>query len=242
VSVRKLEGMKGASPYLFKQDRFSSHAQIANQLRPLAPIASANPTIVLDVGCAAGFLRAFLPESDFYIVGVERDSKLAAQARQQYNEVHQADLTQDLNLPLLTPHAVVLADILEHLPDPETVLTNLLQQYVKPGTPVIISLPNVAHLYVRLSLLLGRFEYSDRGILDRTHLRFFTLKTAQRLCTNCGVQIKSINVTPLPLPLVHSLFGEGQPLFPLHSLSAFLASAFKGLLAYQFILRGVYEP
>jgi 2-polyprenyl-3-methyl-5-hydroxy-6-metoxy-1,4-benzoquinol methylase len=234
--------MKGASPYLFKQDRFSSHALIASQLKRLAATLHVSPTIVLDIGCASGFLRAFLPDSNFYIIGVERDPELVTQARQQYDEVYEADLTHDLTLPLSTPHAVVLADILEHLPDPEAVLTNLLKQYVKPGTPVIISLPNIAHLYVRLSLLLGRFNYSDRGILDRTHLRFFTLQTAQHLCTNCGVQIKSINVTPVPLPLVHPLFGEGRILFPVHTFSAFLASVFKGLLAYQFVIRGVYEP
>ncbi len=233
--------MEGDSPYLLKQDRFSSHAQIAMQLRRLAA-TSLNPFRILDIGCASGFLREFLPSSDFYLIGVERDPDLAEKARQQYDEVYPADLTQAFILPIQPPNAIVLADVLEHLPDPETVLIGLLQRYTKPGTPVIISLPNVAHLYVRLNLLLGRFEYSDRGILDRTHLRFFTLRTAQQLCANCGVRIQSVGVTPVPLPLVHPIFGEKQPLFPIHQFNAFLASTFKGLLAFQFILRGVYEP
>lgn len=233
--------MKGESPYLFKQDRFSSHAQIAVQLQRLAATTVSYPYLVWDVGCASGFLHNFLPSANFRLIGIERDPDLVAQARQQYHEVYQADLTQDLALPLQPPHAIVLADILEHLPDPEAVLTNLLQHHAKPGTPVIISLPNVAHLYVRLSLLLGRFDYADRGILDRTHLRFFTLKTAQQLCVNCGIRLESTRVTPVPLPLVHPLFGEGRFLFPLHAFSAFLSATCKGLLAYQFILRGVYE-
>lgn len=241
MSEQMQSTMQGDSPYLLKKDRFSSHAQITSQLRQLAR-SQADPFTVLDVGCAAGFLNEFLPTPDFRFIGVERDPDLIAIARQRYDEVYQADLSQPLDLPLPTPQAVVLADILEHLPDPETVLLDLLQHYVKPGTPVIISLPNVAHLYVRLSLLLGKFDYSDRGILDRTHLRFFTQKTARQLCLNCGIRLQSVKATPVPLPLVHPMFGEGQLLFPVHQLSAALASTFKGLLAFQFIFRGVYEP
>lgn len=234
--------MKGATNYVFKQDRFSSHAQIAAQLRELAQCSSDYPFVVLDVGCASGFLRAFLPESNFHIIGIERDPDLLAQARNNYNEVYAADLNAPLDLEIPTPNAIVLADVLEHLPDPEIVLTNLLRRYAKPGTPILISLPNVAHLYVRLSLLLGQFNYSDRGILDRTHLRFFTLRTAQQLMENCDLRLQSTQVTPVPLPLVHPLFGEKRLLFPIHALSAWFASVFKGLLGFQFILRGVYEP
>ncbi|SRR5579883_263469 len=234
--------MQGASPYQFKGDRFSSHAQIAAKLCELAAIVPVRPFIVLDVGCASGFLRQFLPSPDFYLIGIERDPVLVAQARQTYDEVHQADVSPDLTLSFKPPHAVVLADILEHLPYPEPALTGLLKRHIIPGTPTIISLPNIAHLYIRLGLLLGQFNYSDRGILDRTHLRFYTLRTAQQLCIDCQIQLQSIAVTPVPLPMVHPLFGEGQMLFPVHALSAFLASLFKGLLAYQFILSGVYEP
>jgi 2-polyprenyl-3-methyl-5-hydroxy-6-metoxy-1,4-benzoquinol methylase len=235
--------MKGASPYRFKQDRFSSHAQIAARLRHLAAASSIYPYTVLDVGCASGFLRSFLPAPDFQLIGVERDLNLVAEAQCKYDRVYQADLNAELDLPLQSaPDAIVLADVLEHLPYPEEVLANLLRRYTKPGTPVIISLPNVAHLYVRLNLLLGRFEYADRGILDRTHLRFYTLRTAQRLCADCGIRLNSLSVTPVPLPLVHPWFNEGQLLFPVHAFSAFLSSMLKGLLAFQFILSGVYEP
>ncbi len=234
--------MQDVSPYQFKGDRFSSHTQIAAKLWSLAAISSVRPFIVLDVGCASGFLRRFLPSPDFYLIGIERDPALADQARQTYDEVYQADFSPDLALPFKSPHAVVLADILEHLPYPESALTNLLERHIIPGTPTIISLPNVAHLSVRLGLLLGQFNYSDRGILDRTHLRFYTLQTSQQLFADCHLYLQSLAVTPVPLPLVHSLFKEGQILFPVHAFSAFLASLFKGLLAYQFILSGVYEP
>lgn len=231
-----------ASPYRFKADRYSSHAQIALQIQRLAAKSAAHPYVVLDVGCAAGFLRAFLPQSDFYIIGLERDPILAEQARTQYDEVYTVDLNHALDVPIRQAHVVVFADILEHLPEPNQTLTSLLQRYIYPKTPIIISLPNVAHLYVRLGLLLGQFNYADRGILDRTHLRFFTLRTAKALCTESHIRLKSVAVTPVPLPLVHPLFAEGQPLFFIHRLSAFLASVFKGLLAFQCILSGVYEP
>jgi methionine biosynthesis protein MetW len=234
--------MQAASPYQFKHDRFSSHAQIAAQLKQVLKMIDRS-CVVLDVGCASGFLRNFLSQPKFYLIGIEREPELVAAARQQYDEVHQADLTADLDLSLQQPpDAVVLADVLEHLPYPESVLIQLLQEQIQPGTPVIISLPNVAHLVVRLSLLLGRFDYADRGILDRTHLRFYTLKTAKQLCRNCGIRLTAIRATPVPLPLVHPLFGEKQLLFPIHRLNALLASTFKGLLAYQVILCGVYEP
>lgn len=234
--------MKAMSLYQFKGDRFSSHTQIAAKLRALAAIAPVRPFVVLDVGCASGFLRQFLPSPDFYLIGIERDPALVAQARQTYDEVHQADVSSDLMISFAPPHVVVLADILEHLPYPEPALTSLLKHHIIPGTPTIISLPNIAHLSVRLGLLFGQFNYGDRGILDRTHLRFYTLRTAQQLCANCDLQLQSLAVTPVPLPMVHTLFNEGQLLFPVHALSAFLASLFKGLLAYQFILSGVYEP
>ncbi len=234
--------MQDVSLYQFKGDRFSSHTKIAAKLWELASISPGRPFVVLDVGCASGFLRQFLPSPDFYLIGIERDPSLVAQARQTYDEVHQADVSPDLMLSFTPPHVVVLADILEHLPYPEPALTSLLKHHIIPGTPTIISLPNIAHLYVRLGLLLGQFNYSDRGILDRTHLRFFTLRTAQQLCVNCNIQLRSLAVTPVPLPMVHPLFKDGQLLSPVHTLSAFLASLFKSLLAYQFILSGAYEP
>jgi len=234
--------MRGESIYRLKQDKFSSHSQIAAHIRNLPLEVASQSFVILDVGCAAGFLRAFLPAPQYRLVGIEGSPELAERAAQVYDTVHVADLNQPLVLPLEAPQAVVLGDILEHLPDPETVLTQLLQQFTKPGTPVIISLPNVAHLYVRLSLLLGRFDYGDRGILDRTHLRFFTLKTAKLLCANCNIRVQSVSVTPIPLPLIHPAFAEGGLLYPLHWVNYVLASAFKGLLGYQFILRGVYEP
>ena len=90
--------------------------------------------------------------------------------------------------------------------------------------------------------MVGYFEYSNKGILDRTHLRFFTMRSALRLCKECSIKLISVRVTPVPLPIIHPIFSEGSLLFCLHRLNAFLSNIFKSLLGYQFILEGIYEP
>jgi SAM-dependent methyltransferase len=227
--------------YNLKKDRFSSHSKIAALLQAQADKTGASPYVVLDLGCAAGFLRNFLPAPGFYLVGVERDPEYAALARKSYDEVYQVGLTPDLAIPLQhPPHAIVLADVLEHLVDPAATLSGILKAYANPGTEIVISLPNFAHLFVRLNLLFGRFDYADHGLLDRTHLHFYTLKTARQLLADCHIRIETVDVTPVPLPLISARFGEGQPLFVFHALNHRLARFFQTLLAYQFIFRGHY--
>jgi SAM-dependent methyltransferase len=191
-------------PYSFKPDQFSSHAVIANTIRERATQARDEPYCVLDIGCAYGFLRPYLPAPRFYLIGVERDEKAADQARAYYDQIYVADIVTARRVPLRCPvNTIVFGDILEHVADPLTVLQTVHRDYAGNTTQVVISLPNVAHLYMRLNLLLGRFEYADRGIMDRTHLRFFTLSTARRLIADSGLQLRSVGATPVPLPLIH---------------------------------------
>ena len=76
--------------------------------------------------------------------------------------------------------------------------------------------------------------------MDRTHLRFFTLRSAKRLIEESKLQLASVDATPIPLPLVHPMFGEGNLLFPLHMVNNALAKTLKSLLAYQFILEAYH--
>ncbi len=223
-------------PYTLKADRFSSHARIARIIRRQTP-----PVTVLDIGCAYGFLRPYLPSPDYYLIGVDIHAEAVEQARASYDEAYQADAAADVALPLKRqPDVIVFGDVLEHLVDPAAALVGVLRRYAAPGTRIIVSLPNVAHLYTRLNLLVGRFDYAERGLLDRTHLRFFTLPTAKRLIEDSGLRLLAVDATPVPLHLVHPAFGEGQPLFVLHALSNGLAKLLKPLLAYQFILEALY--
>jgi len=106
---------------------------------------------------------------------------------------------------------------------------------------LIISVPNVANLYIRLSLLFGRFEYQDNGILDKSHLCFFTLRSARRFCKQGGITLTSTLVTPIPLPLIIPLFSENRPLNIFHVFNASLTQIMKSLLGYQFIFVGIKE-
>jgi hypothetical protein len=93
----------------------------------------------------------------------------------------------------------------------------------------------VANFWVRLNLLFGRFDYADRGILDRTHLRFFTRKTLTKTLEDAGLKIASIQVTSIPLELISEFFVT-SPGKALHAVFAMLTSLFPTLLGYQFIV------
>ncbi len=145
-----------------------------------------------------------------------------------------ADLERELP-PLDGPFdAIVYGDILEHLSDPARVLSSL-DQYLKEDGIVIISVPNVAHFWTRLQLLLGRFEYADRGILDRTHLRFFTRKSFLRFLVESKLALIELIATPVPLPLLIPERLHGPWLSLLHALNALGARCWPGLWAYQFV-------
>ncbi|MBV5337477.1 MAG: hypothetical protein J0653_05890, partial [Deltaproteobacteria bacterium] len=91
------------------------------------------------------------------------------------------------------------------------------------------------NLWARLNLLFGNFDYTDRGILDRTHLRFFTRKTLMSMIKNTGLEIVSVQVTPIPLELVSSFFVT-PPGKIFHAAFAGLTSFLPTLLGYQFIV------
>lgn len=240
--VPDTQGSTTELPYTQKVDRFSSHARIAAAVIRGSNLNRAAPYVVLDVGCAYGFLRPYLPSPSFYLIGIDINAGAVERARQHYDEVHQANVADSEKLTLrFAPNAIVFGDVLEHLPDPLNSLKLALAQYARPQTQVVVSLPNFAHLYVRLKLLAGQFEYRDRGLFDHTHLRFFTLKTAKQMLEATQLRIVSIDSTPAPLPLIHPVFGPGHTLFPVHIINNALARLWPSLLAYQFILEAHYD-
>ena len=229
--------------YTLKPDRYSSHARIARWLNDYRRQHVTGECVVLDVGCARGFLGAWLTPPEFYLMGVDIEKSFLENLNANYRQAILADIEQLPRLPLArAPHVLVLADVLEHVRQPEAVLTGLCRQHLTPGAAVIISLPNAVHLYVRLSILAGRFNYAERGILDRTHVRFYTLSTALDLCRKCGIVVEQVAVTPTPLPLVNPAFAEGHRLFGLHRFNAWLARQARHIFGYQFILFGAYQP
>jgi SAM-dependent methyltransferase len=129
---------------------------------------------------------------------------------------------------------IVYGDILEHLRNPMEVFRGF-NRSLRPGGLVIVSVPNLAHAWIRLSLLFGQFQYSDRGILDRTHLRFFTLRTFQEFLYDAGLDWEEIVATPVPLLLVLPPRYHGGWLRVLHSVNAAMAKLWKTMFGFQFV-------
>jgi SAM-dependent methyltransferase len=147
---------------------------------------------ILELGCAAGMMGAQLrSRGAAEVVGVELHAGAAKAARAVLTAVYRLDLSALPALPYADGHFdyIVCADVLEHLVDPEAVLRHF-RRYLAPEGQVIVSLPNLRHESVVLPLLVdGLFEYRDAGILDRTHLRFFTLSGLGGLLSAAGLAL-----------------------------------------------------
>jgi 2-polyprenyl-3-methyl-5-hydroxy-6-metoxy-1,4-benzoquinol methylase len=162
---------------------------------------------VLDVGCATGYLAAELTRRGCTVDGIEYDAAAAEQARAHCRAVVAGDLEApsthaevERMLAGVRPDVIVCADVLEHLRDPWAVLA-WLRTLLAPGGRAVISVPNIAHWTARRALLRGRFDYTDHGLMDRTHLRFFTRASAAELARRAGFAVRAERLAGAPLPL-----------------------------------------
>ncbi len=148
--------------------------------------------LVLDVGCSSGYLGVHSKENKFY--GIEVDKERARKAKRVYKKVFVGDVEKLTSSSFSFPKfdVIIFADILEHLVYPQKTLTYLINNFLKDSGKAIISLPNVAHFKVRLNLLIGKFDYTEAGILDKTHLHLYSLKSANKLINKSGLKIESI--------------------------------------------------
>ena len=146
---------------------------------------------ILDVGCGLGYLGQICVKKGCYVVGIEPDAKRAEEARRAVNKVITGNVEDIDSFGLEKDFfdAIILADVLEHSARPDIVLVTL-KKYLKDGGRIIVSVPNIARVDSRIKLLLGKFEYEDGGIFDKTHLRFFTGRSILKLLTQCGYEIK----------------------------------------------------
>ena len=146
---------------------------------------------VLELGCSTGFMSRVLRDRGCRVVGIEQDADAAARARRFCARVIVGDLERiDLGRTLGGARfdVIVAADVLEHLKDPVRIL-RALRRFLADGGWLVASLPNVAHGSVRLALLGGSFDYNPTGLLDHTHLRFFTRDGVQKLFDEAGFLI-----------------------------------------------------
>jgi 2-polyprenyl-3-methyl-5-hydroxy-6-metoxy-1,4-benzoquinol methylase len=162
--------------------------------------AMGRPRRVLDVGCGIGLNGAAARVRGAHVTGLEIAAGSLARAAGRLHEVIAADLESDSSVSTAlagrTFDLLLFGDVLEHTRDPAAVLARLLPHLEEEGR-VIVSLPNVAAWTVRLGLLGGRFDYAPSGILDKTHLRFFTRESAIRLVEGAGLQVLDVTENPM---------------------------------------------
>ncbi|MBV8812366.1 MAG: class I SAM-dependent methyltransferase, partial [Acidobacteriaceae bacterium] len=156
---------------------------------------------VLDVGCASGYLAKLLVAHGCEVVGIEMNPAAAELAKEHCARVVVADLDATSMVEAVSGakfDVIVFGDILEHVQEPRRLLEESHGLLNADGF-VVASIPNVAHAAVRLSLLHGRFDYQELGILDETHLHFFTRKSIDELFLTAGFRIDRLERNTVPL-------------------------------------------
>lgn len=177
-------------------------AYFARARTDIAPLLPAQLDRVLEFGCGSGATLEWLRtrHSAQRTVGVEIEPKVAQEARSRVDRVLNLDAEHEpLPEDLGRFDLILCLDVLEHLRDPWRFLEKVSAQHLEPGGTVIASVPNVRHAGVVLPLLLrGRWDYTESGILDRTHLRFFTRASAIGLLSVGDLQVTAVHDAPLP--------------------------------------------
>lgn len=145
---------------------------------------------VLDVGCGEGYLGERLKvDKNCVVVGVEIDEGKARQARARLDDIIISDVEVMDDLTCYRDFdAIILADVLEHLRYPKQTLQGL-SMYLKNQGCLLVSVPNIANWMIRLKLLFGKFNYEESGILDKSHLHFFTLSTIKEFLEEAGFEV-----------------------------------------------------
>ncbi len=144
-----------------------------------------------------------------------------------------ADLDQGIPAEVGSDFDVVLAaDVLEHVRQPQQLLGEMRSLLRSEGIAVVC-VPNVAHWYPRFRSLLGAFDYDQRGILDRTHLRFFTRRSIRRLVEREGFKVRRLEPVGLPLDALEIKGAGGRWL---RAVDHLFLTIWPTMFAYQFIL------
>ena len=189
--------------------------------------------VVLDAGCSSGYLAERLQARGARVFGLELDERAATQARRFCEAVHTGDVeTMELPFAPASFDAVVCGDLIEHLRDPQGFLERV-RPLLRPDGRLVLSTPNVANWAIRLGLLFGRFRYTPRGILDRTHSHLFTRKTLTECLEAAGYHVTVSDFT-VPVPMLSAPAIEALA----HAIGRLRPSLF----AYQFVVAAIPDP
>ncbi|MGD9997152.1 MAG: methyltransferase domain-containing protein [Ilumatobacteraceae bacterium] len=219
--------------YAYKPSPHSSHGRVLQMMQPRRPMR------VLDVGCGPGWLAAALTEQGHTVTGV--DVTADPEAPDRMATFVQVDL--EAGLPDAVGDAfdvVVAADVVEHVRHPHRLLAQMAGR-LRPGGTIIASVPNIAHWYPRARAAAGMFDYDQRGILDSTHLRFFTRRSFLRMAHQVGLEPVAHRHTGLPFDALR--LRTDRPFGKVMSLvDRALVRAWPTMFAYQFVYELMVSP
>ena len=186
-------------------------------------------SFVLDVGCATGFMGEYLIKNkNCKVIGLEERFEEALKAKKKLHGIVVANVEEkDIDKKILKAtngekfDVVLATSLIEHLKNPTAFLL-AIKKVVKKDGYLLITTPNIAHFSIRLALLKGNFDYTKYGILDETHLHFFTLKSFRQLFENSGYIVRDLVIDPV---------GGGYP-----RIGNFLSRFFPNIFAYQMLI------
>jgi 2-polyprenyl-3-methyl-5-hydroxy-6-metoxy-1,4-benzoquinol methylase len=214
----------------------ASHPYYAEPRTDIRSLVQADGARILDVGCGEGVLGAALKaDGAEYVAGIELHASSAERARDRLDQLVEGSVA-DAELPFSVDEFdyLLFADVLEHLPDPDSVLQRCLT-FLKPGGRVIISVPNWRFYSVLLRLVVDRWSYADAGVRDRTHLRVFTRYSVEQFVTQNGLEL-------LELRRNHRLIEDQSEIGRLGAVATRISNAtlarwaFPELLAFQYVV------
>jgi len=198
----------------------SSHAFAVAQVAP--------GETVMDIGCGIGHAARILHAKGCRVYGMDHYVPEDISAFVSYTAI---DLESGMEgVPNLQCDAIMLLDVIEHLNDPESFMEALFDRTTGTQTRVILTTPNIAFIIMRMMLLIGRFEYGKRGILDKTHKRLFTFPSLRRMAEQSGFIIERMEGIPAPFPLALNNKLLGGLLLTLNRWMIYVS---KGMFSFQ---------
>ncbi len=214
--------------YTRKRSPYSSHEQILARIN--------QPGKALDLGSSNGLITESLIQKGVSSFCVDMVPKEKVMAKcEQYFQINLEEY-KDLKFKREFDY-IILADVVEHIRNAPGML-QYIQRFVKEDGKIVVSVPNIAIWFYRLSLLVGRFNYGPKGTLDETHVRFYTLSTIIQLMERCGYIVTSVRPTGLPFEVVFESIGKSKVLRAVDRLYYAFARMWPTLFAYQFVLEG----
>lgn len=173
--------------YKLNHQKYSVHEIILNSIKSNSKI--------LELGCCTGYISKRLKDKGCKVWGADKSKVFLIKAKEYCEEVYRVDLDNISQLKVISKRDfdyILLMDVLEHLRNPKDLLRYIKINF-KVKKNIIISIPNIANISVRIDLLFGKFEYTEVGLLDKTHIKFFTLDSAREMLISSGLKIDLID-------------------------------------------------